>query len=274
MSISRHTASIRAHLRRFRSQYGSGSFNLNRKMHLQPAHKMYVGGTSSAAGKHVALLKVATSKAYAMDYTDSLRTAHEYCGKHGYELLLYIAGEEDWRATGTRHFGKIPGIRSALNMGFDWVLFSDLDTLVSNSSIRVEDWIRDDVDLLIQKEPVICSCMFLLRNSEWSHHFLSDWWNLGLSEDCRGESYDQIAFWGALMGEHRPPELRQSEWPSYCKWINENVSDSKHVGWITDPSLHAAPWNHIDPERALIFHTGSRRWGLRKSLRPTRAARP
>ena len=231
------------------------------------AGTMYSFTNPACAEKQITILKVATSIEYVTRYEESMASTLDYCKLHDYDLLLYIAHEDDWSSTNAKHFCKIAGTRAALDIGYEWVLFNDLDTLVSNSDISIEQWTINSFDLILQKERIICSCMFLFRNSKWSRQFLQNWWELGIKHDCREHSFDQIAYWGALMGENCPENLKQDDWPEYCEWINNNIpNQTGKIGWITEPSLHSAPWNEIEPDSALFLHTGNAIWDIRHEL--------
>nr|WP_128083439.1 DUF273 domain-containing protein [Methylobacterium sp. B34] len=231
------------------------------------AGTMYTFTPQVCACKRKTILKVANSIDYVARYEESISSTLNYCKRHDYDLLLYIAHEDDWLSTNAKHFCKIAGTRAALDIGYEWVLFNDLDTLVSNYDISIEQWTTNSFDLLLQKEQIICSCMFLFRNSNWSRQFLQRWWELGIMHDCREHSFDQIAYWGALMGENCPKALKQDDWPEYCDWINNNIpNQSGKIGWITEPSLHSAPWNEIDADKALFLHTGNAKWDIRHEL--------
>jgi len=65
----------------------------------------------------------------------------------------------------------------------DYVLFLDMDAIVSDSSIRIEEFIDDDFDLMATEDYSSHSKMnagvLLFKNSEWSRNFMNDWWEAG-----------------------------------------------------------------------------------------------
>jgi galactosyl transferase GMA12/MNN10 family len=63
----------------------------------------------------------------------------------------------------------------------EWVLWLDADTVIMNSSIKLESLIPadDNIHLIITTDRRFTanSGVWLIRNSEWSQQFLFDWWN-------------------------------------------------------------------------------------------------
>ena len=65
----------------------------------------------------------------------------------------------------------------------DYVLFLDMDAIVSDHTIRIEEFIDDHFDLVATEDYSSHSKMnagvLLFKNSEWSKNFLNDWWEAG-----------------------------------------------------------------------------------------------
>jgi hypothetical protein len=72
----------------------------------------------------------------------------------------------------------------------DWVFWSDIDSLIMNHSIRIEDFIKGDKDLIIasqgcgeycgeQCRHVLNTGQFFIKNTEWSIELLKLWWEWG-----------------------------------------------------------------------------------------------
>jgi len=65
----------------------------------------------------------------------------------------------------------------------DYVLFLDMDAVVSDNTIRIEEFIDDDFDLIATEDYSSHSKMnagvLLFKNSEWSRNFMNDWWEAG-----------------------------------------------------------------------------------------------
>jgi hypothetical protein len=103
-----------------------------------------------------------------------------YCAKHGYVFrsFTFSLGER------TVHWGRVKGI-SAVLPEFDWLLYLDCDTVITNSAIRIEDFIDQDFDLMIGRMPSslhLSTSGLLLRNCEWSFRMLDCWWQTHVDE--------------------------------------------------------------------------------------------
>lgn len=103
----------------------------------------------------------------------------QYAAKHGYRVvdqshLIDTSRPPAW--------SKIPAVSDLLRSGrCDWVMWTDADTIIMNSDVRVEDFIPadDNVDLLVGSDDYgggYNSGVFLLRRSPWSLSFLERWW--------------------------------------------------------------------------------------------------
>lgn len=61
----------------------------------------------------------------------------------------------------------------------DYVLFLDTDAIISDTSIRIEEFIDDEYNFIAAKDESVHSLMnagvFLIKNNEWSHQFLTEW---------------------------------------------------------------------------------------------------
>ena len=76
------------------------------------------------------------------DYTRAMepgfQSKRDYAKRHGYDFIL--GGEEFWDRTRPIPWSKIPFFLSVLD-SYDWIWFSDADSLVTNPDIRLEDLI-------------------------------------------------------------------------------------------------------------------------------------
>jgi hypothetical protein len=80
-------------------------------------------------------------------------------------------------------WSKIQAVKHLLtDEGCDWVMWTDADTVIMNSDIRIEDFLPQDPtkDLLVGSDNGggYNSGVFLVRNSPWALQFLDDWWNM------------------------------------------------------------------------------------------------
>eukprot|EP00756_Hemistasia_phaeocysticola_P000243 Hpha_TRINITY_DN10169_c0_g1::TRINITY_DN10169_c0_g1_i2::g.131531::m.131531 len=72
-------------------------------------------------------------------YAISAANKAAYCLRHGYGM--YIAGHEAYQdeVHRARAWGVINSVRNAIKEGWDWVMYIDSDTLITEGSIRIED---------------------------------------------------------------------------------------------------------------------------------------
>lgn len=105
----------------------------------------------------------------------------DYAKLHGYHLfdashLIDTSRPPAW--------SKIKAVSHLLgpSMACEWVLWTDADTVIMNSDIRIEDILPADAskDLLVasDKGGGYNSGVFLFRNSEWSLQILQEWWEM------------------------------------------------------------------------------------------------
>ena len=104
----------------------------------------------------------------------------DYARKHGYELfdasdLIDTSRPPAW--------SKILAVAQLMDEDkCDWVMWTDADTVIMNSEQRIENFLPQDPSkhLLVGSDNGggYNSGVFLLRNSEWSRQFLSDWWDM------------------------------------------------------------------------------------------------
>ena len=106
----------------------------------------------------------------------------DYATKHGYQIydashLLDTSRPPAWT--------KIRAVQALLQQQeakCDWVLWTDADTIIMNSDIKIESFLPADSahDLLVGSDNGggYNSGVFLSRNSDWTRQFLEDWWNM------------------------------------------------------------------------------------------------
>jgi len=122
----------------------------------------------------------------------SFPNKRKYCEKHGYSFLGYTD------RLSNRSWDKIGYILKHLNE-YDWIFWSDADSFIVNSDIKLEEFISPEKDLIIQLdksgktypplgkpragrvarpsgiEGVNAGQMFI-KNSKWSKWFLEECW--------------------------------------------------------------------------------------------------
>lgn len=95
----------------------------------------------------------------------------KYAKKHGYDLFIYHDVLDKARPPA---WSKILAIQNHL-ADYDWIYWSDADSLIMNTDIKLESLIDDQVDLVISKEcfhGFLNTGSFLIKNTEWSHVLL------------------------------------------------------------------------------------------------------
>ena len=105
-----------------------------------------------------------------------------YCEKHGYQLFNESHSLDKSRPPS---WSKIRAAQRLLTEeDCEYVLWLDADTVIMNSAKSIEDYFlptpETGIDLVItqQKGQSWNAGAWLIRNSEWSRHFLDHWWNM------------------------------------------------------------------------------------------------
>lgn len=96
-----------------------------------------------------------------------------YARKHGYDIYLH---HELLDLSRPPAWSKIPAIEMHLH-DYEWIYWSDADSLIMNDEIRLESIIDDRYDLIITQETTkknLNTGSFLIRNSDWSRQLLKD----------------------------------------------------------------------------------------------------
>jgi len=119
------------------------------------------------------------------DYGDLSSTNHlEYANKHGYSYIKQIVSDSDysdWHPT----WIKIDILIKTLPL-FDYVVWIDADAIFVNDEIKIEEFITDEVDLVIPKLEMdkttgnvwtnTTTGFIIWKNSEWSLNMLKNLW--------------------------------------------------------------------------------------------------
>jgi len=104
----------------------------------------------------------------------------DYARKHGYQMF---DGSELIDTSRPPAWSKILAVAHLMNQDdCDWVMWADADTVFMNSDQKIENFLPADPTkhLLVGSDNGggYNSGVFLLRKSEWSRQFLSDWWDM------------------------------------------------------------------------------------------------
>lgn len=102
-----------------------------------------------------------------------------YCRRYGYHFVQRTDGFAPSRPAA---WSKIRFIKQCLRE-HEWVFWSDADSLVMNDSVRLEEFIDEDYDLVLTHEDMgvgvnnVCTGQMLFRRSKWSMRFLDEVWS-------------------------------------------------------------------------------------------------
>lgn len=110
---------------------------------------------------------------------------HEYANKHGYSYIKKIINDndyQDWHPT----WVKIDVIKTYLPI-FDYIVWIDSDAIFFNQNVKIEDFIENEIDLIIPKMEVdqvsgnvwtnTTTGFMIWKNSKWSINTLEELWN-------------------------------------------------------------------------------------------------
>lgn len=143
------------------------------------------------------------------DFGDLSSANHlNYSNTHGYSYLKRIVKNSDysnWHPT----WIKIDVILKTLPL-FDYVVWIDCDAVFIDEKIKIEEFILDDVDLVIPKLELDRSTgkmhtntttgFMIWKNSEWSMNTLSNMWDN--PEDCRFDYFHEQSRLNELLRDH------------------------------------------------------------------------
>jgi hypothetical protein len=120
-----------------------------------------------------------------------------YCQKNGYDYI--IATQKLFECDGipapnihklSIHWMKVCLLAKFLPY-YDWVVWSDADSIFLNHEITLESLIDDNFDLLIGTQTAYKNCLntghIFVKNTLWSKGFLKEWW-------CQSEEL-QEGYW-------------------------------------------------------------------------------
>lgn len=102
-----------------------------------------------------------------------------YCERHGYTFIEQTTGFPKDR---TAVWGKILFVKQHLP-GYDWIFWTDTDSLIMNQAIRIENLIDHDCDVVICHEDLglgvynINAGQILFKNTPWTMEFLNQVWD-------------------------------------------------------------------------------------------------
>ena len=100
------------------------------------------------------IMKIAIAQLYTPNYNSwapiVINNTKSYCDTHSYQFFHKIIEYPKDRHPA---WYRIPFILDLFEKeDVDWVFWSDIDSLIMNHSIRIEDFLKDDKDLIIASQ--------------------------------------------------------------------------------------------------------------------------
>jgi hypothetical protein len=123
-------------------------------------------------------------------YSDLNKMA--YAIKHGYTFIAYHDVLDTKRFA---PWSKLLALKQQLD-AFDWLFWSDADSLIMNNTVKLESLIDESYDIIITKEAatgVLNTGSWLIKSSAWSKKFLTKMITTDQLDLTQGR-YDQAAF--------------------------------------------------------------------------------
>ena len=125
--------------------------------------------------RNIGLLTAADAGAASIA-EQSVPNKQRYCGAHGYRMIFRNDGFDVQRPLA---WSKIRFLRERLG-DFDWLFWSDADSLIMDPSRRLEEFIDDAYDVVITQEDLgvgvfnLNTGQIFVKNSDWSRRFLDE----------------------------------------------------------------------------------------------------
>ena len=188
------------------------------------------------------------------EYAEAIN--RKYCEENGYEYFC----EKDTAKIRTVLEDRAPTwykptlVTEVLNnYNPDYVLFMDIDAIISDSNQKIEDFIDENYDLILTEDvghhSVANAGVFILKNTEWSKEFLKTW-NDSAEKYAGKDARDLIIMEQNL---EREGYFKNALWHDQtCFTIlyenNENIRE--HTKIISNRSLNYPEYNKGN----FIFH--------------------
>ncbi|CRX39019.1 DUF273 domain-containing protein [Estrella lausannensis] len=126
------------------------------------------------------------------------RSKELYCQKHGYDFI--IGSEKLYECDGhpapnkeklSIHWMKVPMLARFLS-DYDWVIWTDADSIFLNPDITLESYLDDSYDILFGTHHLTCQSLntghIFVKCNQWSRDFLNEWWTY--SEEYQEGTWD------------------------------------------------------------------------------------
>ena len=175
-----------------------------------------------------------------------------YAEKHGYTLVDASSLIDPQRPPA---WSKIRAVQSLMKSNqCDWIFWMDADTVITNSSIRLESILPQDpeIDFLVTMDRRFTanSGAWLMRaQSTFCQQFLQDWWDMKtwVREPGLSLSGDNAAF-GHLMDQHLPGSKNIQMVPrctfnSFGVYLQEERAKEleQHPEWMIQEEWYNSP---------------------------------
>jgi hypothetical protein len=118
----------------------------------------------------IAVLTLAVGEKYKEAVSLGVENKRQYCEKHGYDFIYGDASLDESRVPA---WSKILLIQEALTKDYDWIFWTDGDSLIMDFDRPLESFIDSNYDFIINSEfSIVCSGEFFLKNCDWSRDFM------------------------------------------------------------------------------------------------------
>lgn len=126
---------------------------------------------SSAFASDIAVITIAAGAEYRQAVSLGLENKKKYCELHGYD---FIVREEALDPSRPPSWSKILLMDELMaTTSYKWIFWTDADSLIMNSAIRLEDLIDERYNMVITVDfNSICAGEFFMKNCDWSRQFL------------------------------------------------------------------------------------------------------
>jgi len=167
-------------------------------------------------------MKICIATYYTEDFKDLYNlispSYKSYCKKYNYDYY----SEDITNTFNERHpvWFKIKLLINLLEK-YDAVLSVDCDTLLTNDSIKIENFIKPDKDLYLSKDINGANTgVLLIKNSEWSKSILNSCWNIEKNHPI----YSYPFAWDKTQGEQRAIiAMIEKFGESYVEWVSQKI---------------------------------------------------
>ncbi len=158
--------------------------------------------------KKILVLQLTTREIKYSQYSEEINS--DYCSKNGYDYFCYKDHEEIWKLVVKENLAiqwqKVLLLKNMMETrpDYDWYMFLDMDAIFINSVERIEKYCDDNYNLIFGTDPAAHSVantgVILVKNTDWSKKFLSDWWDS--RNNTTGQEAQDLMEWGG--GMHHP----------------------------------------------------------------------